>query len=429
MLLSPAWLLALVFIPKLRAGFWQKCGFLKTASLSTAKGRCDLNFATRSALENKPLIVIHAVSVGEFNAAKPVIEWLQSLPDYQVLVTNTTRTGHELAAAAFPALPCVYFPFDFPWVLHHWFKRLQPQAVFLMETEIWPGFVFMAKAYGAKLVMMNGRLSERSYTRYRVFKGFLKGVLAQYDALWMQSEQDKKHILDLGAPPERTSVLGNLKFHVPSSSAEEIQTDLKAFLTQSWQDKPIVVFASTHEGEEVLFLEVYHTLKQNFPDLKAVFVPRHPERFELVYRLLAASGFVLARRSEPKSLSERAINVLLLDSMGELTLILPFITIACVGGSFVPVGGHNFLESLQFGVPTLVGPYMSNFTAITQQALSKKAIIQIDNSKVLLENLKILLNSAQQRENLKTAGQKFLSSQQHVLQAYQDAILAILKTD
>lgn len=368
----PLWFSLALLTPKWRAGLAEKLGFYAPVFL-----------ASLQRLPTQGRVWIHTVSVGEFNAAKPLILALLKRQT-PVILTTTTRTSQTLARTfaqqvameTGTPLPVTYFPFDFPSVLHRWLNIIQPSALVTMETELWPNLAWMTHQLGIRQLLVNGRLSDRSFKGYQRFKPFFSWVLSHPHRFLMQSPQDAQRIIALGAPEERVSVMGSLKFETTSPPAPELIEALQDCLALS-PDVPLITFASSHEGEEALFIEVLESLHQRFPTLKAIIAPRHPERFDAVAQLIQRAGFKYSRRSQSTTPAPHAPTVLLLDTMGEVMAAYRLSTVAVVGGSFVPVGGHNPLEPLHVQVPVCFGPHMQNFRAIADTLVLAGAATQL----------------------------------------------------
>lgn len=432
-LTAPVWLLLLWYVPKTRAGFWQKCGIWSAQQQQHLAAWRQEHLP--STIQPKT-IWIHAVSVGEFLAVKPLITQLLE-QQLRVIVSTTTRTGQQLAQEAFGvrAMVC-YFPFDVVWAVDSFMKRLQPDAILITETELWPTFMQrVGKRFGVPVFLINGRISDKSFRRYQWIKRIvMQPLLRCFRGLYMQSIQDAQRVTALGALPERVKVWGNLKLDLPMLAFHREQTALgKIWFFSHENDYPILTLASTHAGEERLLIEaVCLPLWQQFPHLKVVLAPRHPERVQEVATLLEAYGVAYQKRSEAVLIqSVNAISVmpeqpplLLLDTVGELKTIFGFSTVAVVAGSFLPtLGGHNALEPIAMQVPTVFGCYTSNFAEITQLILSEAAGIQVPTVAELLPVITRLLTDETERSRLVAAGNRFLAQHQGNTQRLLTALL------
>ena len=307
---------------------------------------------------------VHAVSVGETIAALPLIEALiQRHGERRVWVTTTTPTGSERVVALLGARVIhTYAPYDLPWVVERFVALAAPQEVVVMETELWPNLFHELRRYGIPLTIANARLSPRSFKGYSRVPGFTRSVLSNVFTVAAQSALDAERFTALGAP--NVQVIGNLKFDLALPAEPH---PLTANIARLWNaDRAIWIAVSTHEGEEDIVLDAHHALLQHDPYALLILVPRHPQRFDEVARRIAAKGMSYERRStlaeQPEVSGQRQPTpVLLGDSMGEVMAYLAAAQVAFVGGSLVPVGGHNVLEPAALGLPVLFGPHMHNF--------------------------------------------------------------------
>lgn len=353
------------------------------------------------------VILIHAVSVGETMAALPLLKGLRSrFPDKRLVITNVTETGRGVALKSKAADLCIYFPFDYPFAVRSVLKRVSPDLVVIMETEIWPNFIAQARALGIPVVLANGRISDRSLGRYLRFSWFFRPVLEKLSALCMQTSEDAQRITAIGARPGSVHVAGNLKYDIPviRRSPEEV-AQLKAKYAIPAQ--PFVfTAASTHDGEEEEVLEAYRALLQARPESFLVLAPRHPERAPAVADLVGKGGFPFRRRSqlEAAPAPQEAGGVLLLDTVGELAGLYGASDLVFVGGSLVPTGGHNPLEPAACAVPVLFGPHMENFREIAALFLSHGGGVQLTGAAELKEKLVLLAADAGARAEMGSRG-------------------------
>ncbi|MGD9387347.1 MAG: lipid IV(A) 3-deoxy-D-manno-octulosonic acid transferase [Gammaproteobacteria bacterium] len=312
----------------------------------------------RSRLE-RPSIWIHAVSVGEVVAASPLVEaLLREYPQYPIVITTVTPTGAQQVRDLFgDRVLHSYAPYDTPGSVRRFFERMQPRLAIVMETELWPNLFAECGARGVPLVLANARISPRSVHRYRRFGGLFRAALVHGVVVAAQSEQDAERFRQLGANPAHTVVTGNLKADLkfPASLIEAG----RGWRRQHAGGRPVWIAASTHEGEESAALEAHAQVRQRVPDALLLLVPRHPPRFDGVAELLAESGAGFARRSAGESPGV-ADPVYLVDSLGELPMFYAASDVAFVGGSLVPIGGHNLLEPAALSVPVLTGPHNYN---------------------------------------------------------------------
>jgi 3-deoxy-D-manno-octulosonic-acid transferase len=312
-----------------------------------------------------PLIWLHAVSVGEVLAVTRLVRSLEAaLPGYTIAVSTTTRTGQALARERFGAKRVFYCPLDLPWAVSAYLDALQPHLLILAETEFWPNLLNGCFHRGIPNAVVNARISDRSWPRYRALRWLWRPILGRLSRVLAQSQADAERLVAIGCVPECVSVAGNLKFDVRAAEEAEATQLLKS-VTAGLR---FVVAGSTLDGEEALLLEEWPRLLAANPRLAMILAPRHPERFDAVAALLEKSGKLWCRRSEWKLIPARPLRpgeIVLLDTIGELASVYSLASVAFVGGSLVPAGGHNPLEPAQFGVPIVMGPHYANFVAIT----------------------------------------------------------------
>lgn len=338
-------------------------------------------------ISNRPVIWLHAVSVGESIAARPLLKNLRSrYPDHAILVSNTTETGRAIASG-FPEIDlCIYFPFDFLPAVRRTLDLIRPVMVVIMETEIWPNFTREARRREIPLLLANGRISDRSFSGYLRFSWFFRHALQLFSRLCMQTDLDSQRITAIGAPADRVVTTGNIKYDIPF---RQVHVDEKKRLRDLYaiEDKvTVITAASTHAGEEQHIISAYQTLLKNNRELFLILVPRHPERSPEVSSLLERSGVPFRRRTtlqDGEQLPEGT--VLLVDTVGEMMNLYALSDIAFVGGSLVPTGGHNLLEPASLGVPCLFGPHMSNFREIAALVLQYQAGIQVESPQGLID--------------------------------------------
>jgi len=342
------------------------------AGLSERLGYVAKRIVRRDA---RPVIWLHAVSVGEVLAIQGLVAGIRAaLPSYRIVVSTTTHTGQKVARGRFGDGDVFYFPIDLSICILPYLRALKPKLVILAETEFWPNFLRSAKKSGARVAVVNARISDRSLPRYRRFRGLLSHALEFIDVFLAQSEEDARRLLAIGAPPERVLVSGNLKFDVKPPEEVPIVSRLRGILARE-QATPVIVAGSTVEGEEELVVDAFRFLVlERHPQAVLVLAPRHKERFEDVAFRLEQSGVRHSRRSQMSANTVLAGSVLLLDSLGELASVYALADVAFVGGSLVPRGGHNILEPAHWGVATIVGPHTENFRDIIGIFRQSKAV-------------------------------------------------------
>ncbi len=362
--------------------------------------------------ESRPVIWLHCVSVGETQAARPLVKGIKaSFPNHSVVVSTTTATGQRLARDIFKGEveTVFYFPFDWSWAVRRTLNTIRPAAVLLMETELWPAFLRECGRRQIPVAIVNGRLSVQSFRRYRLIKGFMKRVLASVRIAIMQTEADADRLAALGMTESEIFVGGNLKFDagaLPSADAASTKFNQRFGLTK---DTPVILAASTHAPEERILLEAFKRINSaNGSGLRLIIAPRHPERFAEVAGLIKAAGFSLTRRSSAATAGDRESEVVLLDSIGELQAFYSLATIVFVGGSIAKSGGHNILEPAAAGTCVVTGPHTFNFRLIMDTFVEAEAVVQLPNvpSPQLVDQLvqifsELLTDSARRRELVK----------------------------
>ncbi len=350
-------------------------------------------------------IVVHAASVGEVIAVKPVVEQLLlNSPDLPITLTTFTPTGSAQVKKMFAErVQHCYLPLDISFCVHLFFKFLKPQAVVLMETELWPTLIQRCYKSNIKLLLINGRLSANSLKSYKKVSWLITPALTKFSAILCQSADNAEHFISMGAPAEIVSNSGNLKYDIAITAAMTDKiAELNAFITSA---RRIIVVGSSHEGEEQLLLAAYQQLKVQFPDLLMVLVPRHPERFSTVGQLCQAQGLTTVMRSSKAEVAAHT-DVWVIDTLGELFACYGLSEICVVAGSFSDVGGHNPLEAALFAKPIIVGTNMANFKDVKQKLLAAKAMIQLASNNDITVELSKLLNGP---DTCHTLGENALS--------------------
>ena len=368
-------------------------------------------FGASPILAKKPVIWIHAVSVGEVEACRPLVKALQlEYPEHQLLITTMTPTGSARVKLLFTdSVVHCYLPYDLPFAIKRFINRTKPQFGIIMETEIWPNLLGVCHQLGIPLVLANARMSERSAKGYARFPSFTRSVLNDLSLIAAQSQDDKKRFQQLGAENKKIHAIGNLKYEI--NLAASLKEQASAMRNMWDNNRPVLVAASTHEGEEEMLLNAARQIRAHFADLLLIIVPRHPERFDRVAALAQKSGVKTLRRSEHKPCPSD-IQVLIIDTMGELPLFYATSDVAFVGGSLVPHGGHNLLEPAILGRAVVTGPHFFNFNDITKQFLAANAAIQVDNTEELAQTIVTLLQNSQQRAQMSEAGLKLIANSQ-----------------
>ena len=328
----------------------------------------------------KPIIWLHCVSVGEAQAAQSLVrEIANRFPKLALVISTTTVTGQQVARELFrnEATAVFYFPIDWAWTIRRVFGRLQPAAILVMETELWPRLFSEARQRHIPVALLNGRISDKSFGRYKLVRPFIRRVLNDLTLAAMQTERDAARIRELGLPDDRTSIAGNLKFDSAAAATDSVVGNELQGRFGFNDGQPLIVAASTHAPEERVAIDAFRTVRQTHPDARLLVAPRHPKRFEEVAALLSESGFASVRRSAPPSPEDVTADVVLLDSIGELRAVYPLADIALVGGSIAAHGGHSIIEPGVHGVCTVTGPHTQNFAAVMQALLDEDALIQL----------------------------------------------------
>ncbi len=372
LLFIPIILIALAVTPKFRAGFFTKLGFY------------------RLSLEKKHTIFFHAVSVGEVNAVESLIKRTrEEFPDSNIVLSTTTKTGQDIAHKKLSTVvdAITYFPFDFFFSVQAFLNSVRPDVILIAETEIWPEFVYLSKKRGIPVYIVNGRISPHSYEGYKKFSFFFKPVLAQYKGILMQTEGDAQRLINVGANPDITKVMGNLKFDITADKNDDKILNLKNEMCL--ENSRLIIAASTHKGEDEIILDVFSKLKNEFQDIKLLIAPRHPERYKQVEELVVNTGFACGRRSNSDNFA--VDDVIMLDTMGELMRFFSVCYLAFIGGSFSKTGGHNPLEANIWNKPVVSGDCIFNFKDIYSYLTKTKAAKLSSNADELYNDMKKLL--------------------------------------
>lgn len=337
-ILLPFYYVVRVFNGKFLYGWREKMGFFNNPELGDK------------------VIMFHGVSVGEVIALENLIKKTkETFPDYKIVVTTGTKTGQEIAHKKFDKVVdfITYFPFDIPYCVDSFLGKIKPIVVLIAETELWPVFSFTCKRKDIKLYCINGRMSDSTYSLYKFLGMFFKHVLSKYTKILTQSDIDMKKLLSIGAPPERTSVMKNLKFDVKKSD-ETVDLGQDGFR--------VIIAGSTHKGEDEIILSIFKEKLANYKDIKLLLVPRHTQRLPKIVEILDSMNLNYGFRSKGDTFKNH--DVILLDTMGELSKMYSICSFAFIGGSFNKTGGHNPLEATVYSKPTITGPSIHNFRDI-----------------------------------------------------------------
>jgi 3-deoxy-D-manno-octulosonic-acid transferase len=366
-------------------------------------------------VDGEESIWIHAVSVGEALTARALAADLKArYPRLRLFLSTTTIAGQQVARRSLQHIDAVfYFPFDWAFIVRRTLNLVKPRVFIMMETEIWPNLLRVCRKRGVRTVVINGRISSRSYPRYRLIQPFFRRVLADVDRFCMQSEESARRLIDLGADPSRVSVTGSLKFdslELPTSASHGKPRERVLRFFRISPHRTVIVAGSTFRGEEAAVLRAFARVKSTLPGALAVLAPRQPERFGEVERLARDAGFVTARRSDLPIDAEPRADVVVLDSIGELAQLYQVATAVFVGGSLVDQGGHNILEPAIFGKPVVFGPNMQNFKEIADTFLANDAAVQVQSDRELEEALLLLVTDPVRRARLGAAARALVEA-------------------
>jgi len=389
LLVLPFYLFKIVVTGKYRRSFLHRLGFLP-------KGLVD-------DLCGENIVWLHAVSVGEVLSALSLIRRIkEENPDVRILVSTVTETGNHMAKSRLADVDAViFFPLDFTWVVKRVIRAICPRLFILVETDIWPNFLRELGKHNVPCIIINGRVSPRSYRRYMRFKWFFRAVLGNISIFSMQSEVDCYRIIESGADRSRVVTTGNLKFdqQIPGLTEVEKESILSSMGLKA--ASKVFVAGSTHRGEEEIVLDVFTELRREHPDLVLILAPRNPERFVEVEDVLFKRDFIWIRRTRGNASSDwGSVEVILLDTMGELSEIYSIGLLVFVGGSFVRVGGHNLLEPAAHKKAVMFGPHMHNFLEISGVLKDSGGGIQLKDKDEFLFHARRLLNDSSLLRNL-----------------------------
>jgi 3-deoxy-D-manno-octulosonic-acid transferase len=366
-------------------------------------------------LDGEKSIWIHAVSVGEVLTARALLPDLRErYPGLRIFLSTTTMTGQQIARNNLQYVDEVfYFPFDFSFIVNRTLRLVKPRLFIMMETEIWPNLLRACRRADVRTLLVNGRISSRSYPRYRLARWFFRRVLLDVDRFCMQSEESARRIIDIGAEPDRVTVTGSLKFdslEIPGTAPADRGRNRVLRYFRIPPDRPVFIAASTLKGEEVQLLDAFQRIRATMTDALLIVAPRKTERFDEVERLARRAGWNVMRRSELRVDSEPRCDVVVLDTIGELAQVFQVATAVFVGGSLVDAGGHNILEPAVFGKPIVFGPYMQNFGEIAQAFLDNGAAIQIESGRDLEPVMRELLGDPVKRARLGAAARALVEA-------------------
>jgi len=401
----PLWLPYVLARKKYRVSFISRSGFLSKKTIEKIK--------------QKPNIWVHAVSVGEVNLAITLIEKLRPLcPKNQFVVSVTTMTGHEVASKKLNEEDVlIYFPTEFWPIMYKIVALVNPVTAVIIETEIWPNFVYSLHKLNIPLILANGRLSEKSFSRYKLVKPFIKDVLEKFAHFNMQTERDAKRIIEIGAEKEKVSIVGNIKFD-SAKIVEQTQADEEILNQISLNhETPVFIAAALEKSgkEDPVAINVFENLRENHPNAALIIVPRHPERGDDIAKLVSSRGFIPRRRSKNEKFDNPDKQIFILDTVGELARFYTLAKVVFVGKSlFKPGGGQNMIEPVALGLPVIYGKYTGNFRGIADVLAAHGGAKIVSDENDLTENLIFLWNNPDKAREMVIKGQNYIRSQQGV---------------
>jgi len=368
-------------------------------------------------LQRKRPVWIHAASVGEVICSIPLFNKMKrEFPDVPILMTTMTQTGNDTAKKLIPGSEGVFFfPFDHPFIIRRAIEKIDPCLLLIAETELWPNLLRFCGKKKIPVLLFNGRISKKSLKGYLSVKSLFKDGLKSITLFLMQTEEDRRRIVEIGAPPSRTKVMGNLKFDqtFPPTTEEEREAMAKSLGLQGGED--LLIAGSTHPGEEEMLIGAFKELKTTAPNLFLILAPRHLDRLEEVESILKEEALLWVRKTslplngEPSRWDPRHVpSVILLDTMGELMRLYSLGTLVFIGGSLVPIGGHNPLEPLAFKKCVLFGPYMFNFSEISKRLIENGGAVQVEGKEDLSSRLRLLFADEKTRTEIGEKGYQFL---------------------
>ena len=395
--------------------------------------------------DRRPSIWVHAVSVGEALAARPLLRALRAAyPDHRLVVSTTTATGQRVARGFGGDVDAVcYAPFDFPWFVHRALDRIAPDLLLVVDTEIWPNLLRACRRRGVGTLIVNGRLSARSFRRYRLARGCMRRVLADLGRVCAQTDEWARRFVALGADPDRVTVTGSLKFDAvgpaPAGSGSDAAggpaggsrpgpgagDPLRAAFDFA-RSRPVLIAASTLRGEEEPVLRAFARIRRTAPEALLVIAPRHPERFDEARGIAERAGYRVRMRSALEQRRDPAADVVILNTLGELGRLFDIASTVFVGGSLVPAGGHNPIEPAAFGRAIVVGPHMENFADVARELVARGAAIQVRDADGLAETLAELMRDGERRSRLGAAARAVVDANRGATRRTLEAVAELL---
>jgi len=395
------------------SGFWQKIGFWPRGLIKSWQSKKDW-------------IWFHAVSVGELKAIWPLILKINKLkPAYPIMISTTTRSGYELAYNLIKDknYEVFFFPFDIPYIIRSLLKYASIKLLIISETEIWP--ILLSKCYKNKVptILVNARLSDKSFKNYMRFRFYFKNIVNLFSLILSQSDKDAKRYIELGANKDKVLNTGNIKFSgFLNTNGKSNNLNLEIFNDNNTTK---LMFASTHKGEEEIAIETYTKLLKNYPNIRLIIAPRHIERIDEIKSLLKNKGFIPVLRTENKKINSKN-DIFLLNTIGELTEFYKISDITVLGGTFADIGGHNILEPIQSGSYTIIGPNDFKITELSSIFKQEDAIVQVNNKSELEGKITEVLVDNKQKEIKVKKGASIISKYENILEQVTDRIIAYL---
>lgn len=397
------------------AGFWNKLGFWSSETINVWKSKNDW-------------LWFHAVSVGELKAIWPLILEIKiKKPQYPVMISTTTRAGFNLATnlTKDKNILVFYFPFDIPYIIKSLLNYAKVKLLVIAETEIWPITILESRKRNIPIILVNARLSDKSYKNYKLFKFYFKNIISLFSHILAQTEQDKDKYISLGAKSDKVINTGNIKFASLNKKGRLTDKNQVVLITENNSPTTNIIFASTHPGEEEIAISVYKELITNNQNVRLIIAPRHIERIKNISLLIEENGFNPVLRTSSKKLKSIS-DIFVLDTIGELVdyLKISFITVLC--GSFVKIGGHNILEPISAKSYTIIGPYDFKISELSNKFKQNNAVVQVHNKEELKNKITEALNNKQITTNVINNGLSLIKEHENILEQTTKYILSYI---
>ena len=390
------------------SGFWQKIGFWSKGLVKSWK-------------EKKDWIWFHAVSVGEINAVWPLIlELHKKKQSYPVMISTTTTAGykHLKELVKNKDFLVFYFPFDLPWIIKSLFNSVKIKILIIAETEIWPNTLSECKKRDIPVILINARLSDKSFKNYKLLKFYFKNIINNFTEILSQSERDSNKFKELGTEKSKLKTFGNIKF-TPNGNEDVANNSFEA------NGEIRIIFASTHKGEEEIAVTIYKKLLERFENIQLIIAPRHVDRTNQISKIISEGDFIPVLKTDNKTIKSKK-EILILNTIGELTKFYKTSQITVLGGTFVKVGGHNIIEPIRAGSYTIIGPYNFKILELTELFKNEEAIVQVSSISELEGKLKEALSNKELREIKTRNGKRVIKRNQNVLQETAERIISYL---